>query len=259
MRKQIPNSQALIPSELQILPGLALLTGRAQQVGRMIRDDERRAARREFVHLPAQPRKRRARCEQTLRGNAADGQNELWLDRGDLAQQKRPAGGKLLGLRIAITGRAALEHVGDENVLRARQADRLQHRIQELARGADERLALTVLLRAGRLADHEPIRVRVANAEYGAGARVMQRALSAHRHLRLQRLPIGAQRGRVRRHCGRDCRAARHERIDAERIEVLKAATRLHYCAPAGGPAEGAARFRRRTRRPTHKIGADSA
>ena len=54
--------------------------------------------------------------------------------------------------------------------LGTRQADGAQHVVEQLARLADEGLALAVLLLAGRLADDHPVRARVADAEDGLRA-----------------------------------------------------------------------------------------
>ena len=65
-----------------------------------------------------------------------------------------PAAGHLGGRGIAVSRRAALEHVHDRDVAAALDADALEHLREQLARLADERNALKVLLAAGRLA-HE--------------------------------------------------------------------------------------------------------
>src|SRR4029077_5374570 len=95
--------------KLQVLPRLALLRGRTQEVSRMIRDEKRRIT--EAVHLAAQPPERRVRAEQALGGDTPHRQHELWPQQLDLRPQVRQAGRHLLGLRVAVARRAALEHV----------------------------------------------------------------------------------------------------------------------------------------------------
>ena len=58
----------------------------------------------------------------------------------------------LVGLRVAVARRPALDDVGDVDLV-ARQADRLDDPGQQLPGAADERLALPVLVLARRLAD----------------------------------------------------------------------------------------------------------
>src|SRR6478736_4052078 len=55
--------------EFQVLPGLALVSRRAQEVRGMIRHHQRRGT--EAVHLAAQPAEGRIRGEQVLRRDAA--------------------------------------------------------------------------------------------------------------------------------------------------------------------------------------------
>src|SRR5271156_6610404 len=73
--------------ELQVDPGLALLARAAQQVGRMISDDQRTAADPKAVNLTAQAADRRVGCEQVLGGNTTDGQNQQRLQQLDLPVQ----------------------------------------------------------------------------------------------------------------------------------------------------------------------------
>ena len=77
--------------------------------------------------------------------------------------------GDLVGLGVAIAGRAALQDVADVDVAAA-EAHRLDHLGQELAGGADERLAGAILVGAGRLADEDERRVGVADAVDDVGA-----------------------------------------------------------------------------------------
>ena len=117
------------------------------------------------------------------------------LDEVDLPPQVVLAGLDLGRVRVAVAGRTALEHVGDEHV-RAGQADLPQQLLQQLAGRAHERQALLVLVRARRLADEHQVGVGVARPEDHRRARRGQlRALLAPAGLLvdgLQRLaPVG--------------------------------------------------------------------
>src|SRR5215213_10843291 len=58
----------------------------------------------------------------------------------------------------------------------ARQADRRQHAIEELARPADEWLALLIFIAARRLADEHDARLRIAVSKDEIGGSAFQRA-----------------------------------------------------------------------------------
>ena len=90
------------------------------------------------------------------------------------------AGLDLVRLRVAVPGRSALEDVGDVDVP-ARQADALQQAVEELARRADERVALLVLVEARGLADEHEVGIRVADTEDDLRPPLGQPAASAGR------------------------------------------------------------------------------
>ena len=69
------------------------------------------------------------------------------------------------GSGIAVARRPALQHVGDVDVV-ALQPRVREQLVEQLSRGADERLALQVLVLARRLADEHHASVRVAHAEH---------------------------------------------------------------------------------------------
>src|SRR5512144_1987208 len=104
------------------------------------------------------------------------------LDQPDLLLEIWPARIDLLGLRIAVAGRPALEDVGEKDVL-ALQPDVLEQLGEESACPADEGQALAILLRAGRLADEDQVGVGVARPEDDPGAGRRQRAALADRGL----------------------------------------------------------------------------
>ena len=112
----------------------------------------------------AQARDRILRLQQRPRGERAQRDDDLRLDRGELAEQERLARRDLVGLRIAVARRPALEHVGDVDLV-ALEAHRLDHLRQQLAGAPDERDALHVFIRARRFADEHQVRRRVADAE----------------------------------------------------------------------------------------------
>ena len=62
--------------------------------------------------------------------------------------------GQLLRLRIAVSGRAPVIHIGDESVFLAVAVDRGQHLVEQLPGLADKGQALAVLVGAGAFADH---------------------------------------------------------------------------------------------------------
>src|SRR5687768_967076 len=124
--------------------------------------DQRRAA---IVELPpAQPRDRIHRLEQRLGGELAERHDHARLDDVDLPEQVGLTLLHFVGFRIAITGRPALDDVGDVDLI-AGEADGLDDLRQQLPGTADEGLASLVFFLAGRLTDEHQPRFRVADAE----------------------------------------------------------------------------------------------
>src|SRR5207342_3949349 len=95
--------------------------------------------------------------------------DELRLDQLDLAEQVALAGLDLVGHGVAVSGRAALDHVRDVYVL-AGHADPTEELVEELPGLADERVALLVFVEAGRLADEHQLGFGVPHAEDDLGA-----------------------------------------------------------------------------------------
>ena len=122
-------------------------------------------------------------------------QIDLRPDQLDLAEEVALAGVDLLGLRVAVAGRAALEDIGDEHVV-AGQADPAEQLAEQLPGGADERHALLVLVEPRRLADEHQVGGRRARAEDDLRARLRERAARAARDrvARRQRAQLAAQR-----------------------------------------------------------------
>src|SRR5215469_18717499 len=99
--------------KLEVLPRLALVCRSTQEVGRMIRNDERCVQLAEGMHPPAQPCKRRVGGEQVLGGDTPDREHDLGLQQRDLPQQVGHARGNLLRPRVPVVRGTALEDVGD--------------------------------------------------------------------------------------------------------------------------------------------------
>ncbi len=96
------------------------------------------------------------------------------VDRLDLAEQVvLGAGGDLVGLRVAVLGRATLHHVADED-LAALETGHAEQLVEKLARWPNKRAALPILVVAGALADQHDLRVGRALAWDGLGAPSMQ-------------------------------------------------------------------------------------
>ena len=86
--------------ELQILPGLELLSRRTEQVRGVVRDDDPGAVR--LVDLPAQLPDRRRDAQQVARGVRPERADDFWLDQRDLPVEIRQALGHLVRLRLAV-------------------------------------------------------------------------------------------------------------------------------------------------------------
>jgi hypothetical protein len=118
-----------------------------------------------LVRLPTELGDSFFRPQEGLRGKVAQRQDHLGLDRAQLRQEKRLAGGDFVGLGIAVPFRVALDHVTDVAILLTVEADRGEHLRQQLARPSDERQALPVLLLPRSLADADKLRPPVPGAE----------------------------------------------------------------------------------------------
>src|SRR5271170_74118 len=152
----------LIHGELQVFPGLFLLGGVAEQVGRVIRHDELRAAC--LVQASAQAGEGRFASKKVGCSRRAQGDNYLRADDFDLAEEELRAGVGLLRLGDAVLRRTALDDVGDVD-LSAFQAHGGNHVVEELAGAAYEGKALHVFVCARAFADEHEAGVGVAIAE----------------------------------------------------------------------------------------------
>src|SRR6266545_7906965 len=142
MRRAHAEPLELVDDLLEVAPCVALAIRRAEEKGRVKCRHHSYAAK--LVKAPAQRADGCAGLEQRLRRRTAERDNEARRDGLDLSVEERQALGHLVRLWIAIARRAAFEHVGDVDGV-ARPPHRLDHAVEELAGGADERLAAAVL------------------------------------------------------------------------------------------------------------------
>src|SRR5688500_17606409 len=116
--------------------------------------------------LPApDSRDRRVGLEQALRRELAERDDDLRPDRVNLPEQERLALRHFVRLRIAVARRPAFDDVGDVDIFTP-EVDGFDDPVQELSGTADERLALDVLIRAGRFADEHQVRIRIPDTEH---------------------------------------------------------------------------------------------
>ena len=138
---------------MQVGPGFLLLARVAQQIGRVVGDDELRSA--EGVDAAAQACQWLALAQQIGCGGGAEGDDDLRTDNFNLAEEKRRAGVGFVRLRRAVLRRAAFDHVGDVDFF-ALEAHGADHVVEQLAGAAYERQALRILVGAGTFANkHE--------------------------------------------------------------------------------------------------------
>jgi hypothetical protein len=112
----------------------------------------------------------------------AEGDDEGGVQRLELPSQVRGTGRHLVGLGVPVLGRPALHDVRDEHVLPP-PADGAEEADEQLARPADERASLAVLVEAGAFANQHDRGVSRPFAGYGAGAGLGQAALLARPNL----------------------------------------------------------------------------
>src|SRR6266542_6784497 len=97
---------------------------------------------------------------------------------GEMPLEPDVARGDLIGPRVAVLGWPVPHDVRDEH-LRAVEPDAREELVEELARRADERPALDVLVVAGGLAEEEDARLPAALAGHGLPRAAVQRARGA--------------------------------------------------------------------------------
>ncbi len=117
-----------------------------------------------------------------LGGEIPERRDELRLDELDLTEEMRLARRDLLGERVAIPGRTALEDVRDEDV-GARELDARQQLVEKLPGLADERHTLLILVETRRFADEHQVGVRAPGAEHDLRSTLSERTAGAARGL----------------------------------------------------------------------------
>src|SRR6266566_1123100 len=103
-----------------------------------------------------------------------------------MTEYERQAGGDLGRGRLAVAGRAPVDHVGDLHSA-AVETDRRQHAVEQLPGAADKRPSDAVFVRTGRLADDHDRRRRVAVDKNRVRRGPLQRAAVKFRDQRRQR------------------------------------------------------------------------
>ncbi len=137
------------------------------------------------MHFTPQLRKRSVSAHQHLRCNTPQTHNYFRFDQLDLLPEVRQARVDFFLLRIAVTGRAALENVANVDLL-ALEVDRLENFVEQLPSAPDKRLTLRIFFCSGRFTNHHHICVGIANTKDKIRARKAQRTLRAVTDHRIQ-------------------------------------------------------------------------
>jgi hypothetical protein len=211
-----PDGAAHLPEHrLEVVPHLFLGGGIAEQERGVERGHHRNLALEELP-AAAKARDALARPEEALHRRRPERDDHLRLESHELLLQVRHAREHLLGLRLAVVRRPALHDVADVDLV-AVETHRADHLVEQLARLADERKALLVLVGAGPLSHEAESRRAGSPSEHRLDALGVEGAAGAalHRfrqHLQpatlLLRLEKSGHRGAHRR--GRDDRR-RHD------------------------------------------------
>ena len=157
--------------------------------------------------------------QEALERVPAEYQHHLRLEELELSLQVGLAGLGLVGHRVTVLRWAAFQDVGDVDV-GAAEPDTAEQRVEQLAGGADERLALPVLVEARRFAhDHHVGRTRT-HARNRLGAGRVQAAFGAAPHLGMKNRQLEGGGGHHRRKIRRS-RWPRFGRSDEQRSERI--------------------------------------
>ena len=113
--------------------------------------------------------------KELVHGVASEGHHDLRPERREVALEPDVARGHFLRQGVAVLRRTVPYDVGDEHFV-AVEADARQQLIEQLARRADERAALDVLVVARRFAQEEDPRLRAALAWNGLTRAPVERA-----------------------------------------------------------------------------------
>ena len=228
-----PRSSRLnsLPREHQVLPGLALLARAAQQVGRMIGDDQRPRRAPKRCTWPRSLRERRigARAGSAPRC-ARPRAISVGCDQLDLPLAGSAAGRRASsGLRVAVARRPALEHVGDVHVL---------------ARAGPARAASTSAAGPARPTNGSPCR---SSSAPGASPMTIQSALAvadAEHRLRARRHAVRSACRRRPRRAARPSRASAAAAAARQPRHALARHRRRGVGAPTAPRHAGAPRSR---------------
>ena len=113
------------------------------------------------------------------RGDPAQTDDHLRAYQPHLRAQPFDALLLLLGLGVAVLRRTALDDVRDIDVRVAVKLHRVEHLVEQLARSADERLSLQVLVLTRTLADEHHLGARIAHAHDDVGSGLAKLAFLA--------------------------------------------------------------------------------
>src|SRR3974390_1096632 len=122
---------AHLTRKFKILPSLALVQRRAQEIPGMVGDNQGYARNAEAVHLLAQTPERLVGSKQILRGDPSYRQHDFRLQQRNLPLQVGQTLGGLAGVGIAIAGGTALQDIRNVDLL-ALQSHGAQHGIEQL-------------------------------------------------------------------------------------------------------------------------------
>ena len=122
-----------------------------------------------LVQLAAQRRDPRLGAQHKLRSKVPQADKDVRPHGTDLLAQEGRAGRNLLGLGVTVSGRAALHHVGNVDLV-ARKAGNREERVELVPGGTHEGLALQVFISARALAHEHNARVGIAHAKHEVGA-----------------------------------------------------------------------------------------
>lgn len=152
----------LFEQHLHVVPDVFLGAGVAQQIRRMIGDQDRRVAI--FVEAAAEFADGDFGFEEGLGGNCADADDVVWTQNFELALKILPAVIGFLRQRVAVVGRAAFEDVHniDVGALPAASFDDLG---EKLPGTAHEWFALAIFVGAWSFAEKHDSWLRVADTE----------------------------------------------------------------------------------------------
>ena len=163
-------------------------------------EHDRSTAERHLLGAPVDTRDAERTAGEELGREAAEGRDNSRPDEFELPVEVGLAGGRLLGQRVAVARRPALEHRRQVDVVQP-EADAAEQALEKIAGTPCERQSVAVLVEAGCLAHERELGLGVALAEDNLRSAGVQRAPDApggpRSHLAERRWKLGAHR----RHC----------------------------------------------------------